>query len=439
MSFFSKIFGKEEPPHQPNIRFGRYSDIYHTSGQDAAFDQSVQEFEEGKFLDAYTSFFNYLRNEEEDNVRVWKEKGEVKFELFQGSKKVAGYGNAKKLHVEARVARAKELHPSFMRRLLEENFELKYSRFSVTPENEIAIVFDTYTIDGSPYKLYAALKELATHADKQDDILLDEFPSLEAVESQVRRQLPEVEKEIKYRYIIREIKSVFNEIDHGKLNADQYPVAITYLFLYLCYKLDYLTKPEGYMMETLERAHRLAFTQDGKNVAQKNRQLRKEFQKLIDRPKEKYFQEMYEVSATFGITGPIDHQQVGLIIEQELSNMKWYREHGHDKVALSIPGFIAGRCLFYFAVPLPDRELFHFLLQILESDYFRELGFKAYVKNNILDKKGIEKEIRRIAEKHKQNYISLKPDLKRLNYNSLPEFAESYCWMIKELDLRRAY
>lgn len=439
MSFFSKIFGREDSKKMPNIRFGRYSDIYHTTGQDAAFDRSVQEFEEENYLDAYTSFFNYLRNEEEDNVKVWREKGQVKFELFQGSRKIIGYGTSIKLHAEARVAKAKELQASFMRRLLEENFELKYSRFSVTPENEIAIVFDTFATDGSPYKLYAALKELATHADKQDDILLDEFQSLEAVESQIYRHLPEDEKEIKYQYIIREIKSAFNEIDNGKLNADKYPVGITYLLLYLCYKLDYLTKPEGYMMEALERIHRLAFAQDGKNAAQKNNALRKEFQKLMDRPKDKFFTEMYEVRSTFGITGPIDHQQVGLIIQQELNNMKWYREHGHDKVALSIPGFIAGRCLFYFAVPMPDKEFFHLLLQILETEYFNELGFPVFVKNNELDKKGIEKEIRRIAERHQDSYSNLKPNLKRLSYNSLPEFAESYCWMVKELELKKIY
>lgn len=439
MSFFEKLFSKSELPPQPNIRFGRYSDIYHTAGQDEAFDQAVREFEEEKYLSAYVSFFNYLRNDAEENVRVWEENSEVKFELFQGSKKVTGFGNTTKLYAEARVAKAETLHPSFMRRLLEENFELKYSRFCVTPENEVAIVFDSYTMDGSPYKLYAALKELATHADKQDDLLIEEHKGLKAVEKQVRRQLPEIEKEVKYKFFVREIKAVFDEIDSGKLNVTQYPVAVTYLLLYLCYKLDYLTKPEGHTMEALERIHRFAFAQDGKNAAQKNLKLRKEFQKLLDRPKEKFFREMYEVSSTFGITAPIDHQNVALIIEQELVNMKWYREHGHEKYALAIPGFIAGRCLFYFAVPLPDREYFHFLLEIMEADYFRELGFTTYFNGGVLDKKGIKARLRQIAERHRPEYKYLKPNLKRLNYNSLGEFAESYCWMVKELDLTREY
>jgi hypothetical protein len=435
MSFFKKIIGTKKKVEQPDIRFGRYSDIYHTDGQDEAFDQSVQYFEEGRYIDSFKAFFNYLKNDVEGNIRFWEEDGELKFELFQGSKKVVGYGNEHKFYAEAKIAKANKLQASFMRRLLEKNFELKYSRFAITPENGISMIFDTFTIDGSPFKLYSALKELATNADKHDDILLDEFDALESSDLHVRRELPEWEKEVKYQYIVDEIQAVFDEIDNSKLNTAQYPIAVTYLLLYLCYKLDYLVKPEGHMMEALERIHRIAYEQDGKTAAQKNLALRKEFQSLLDRPKELYFKEMYEVRATFGITSPIDHQKVALSIDQELPNTKWYQGHGYDKVAVSIPGFIASRCLFYFAVPLPDKDLFHLLIQIIEADYFKKLGFEVCCADGKLDEKSIKKQIRAIVDRYRSAYPSLNPDLKKLNFNSLPEFAESYCWMIKELQI----
>ncbi len=435
MSLFKRIIGVKNKDEQPDIRFGRYTDVYHTAGQDEAFDQAVIHFEQENFIESYQAFFNYLRNEEEGNIRFWEEEGVVKFELYQGSKKVVGYANDHKLYAAAKVAKVKKLQASFMRRLLEKNFELKYSRFALSPDNEISVIFDTYTADGSPFKLYAALKELATNADKQDDILLDEFDVLEPADLHIRRQLPDWEKEVKYQYIIKEIEGVFDEIDFGSLNMDKYPIAVTYLLLYLCYKLDYLIKPEGHMMETLERIHRLAYEQDGKNTAQKNLLLRKEFQGLLDRPKILYFKEMYEVRATFGITSPIDHQKVALVIQQELPNMKWYRENGYDKIALSIPGFIASRCLFYFAVPLPDKDFFHLLLQILEADYFEKLGFATYCRNGEPEEKLIKKQIRAITERHRNNYPELNPDLKSLDFTSLPAFAESYCWMIRALEI----
>lgn len=434
MSFFNRFFTTEKKAPQPDIRFGRYSDVYHTEGQDDAFDQAVEYFEEEQYNDSFKAFFEYLKNDEEGNINVWEEDGSVKFELYQGSKKVTGYGNGEKLYAQARVAKAKRLQASFMRRLLDKNYELKYSRFTLTPNDEIAIVFDTYTTDGSPFKLYAALKELATHADKHDDILVDEFETLEQSDIHVRRELPEWEKEAKYKYVVREIQAAFDEIDHGKLNSDKFSIGITYLLLFLCYKLDYLIKPEGHMMEALERIHRLAYGQDGKNTAQKNQLLRREFQQLLDRPKELLFKEMYEVRATFGITSPIEHQKVSLAIEQELHNAKWYREHGHEKIAIAIPGFIASRCLFYFAVPKPDKDLFHLLLQIIETGYFEELGFETYVHDGQPDEKKVKKAVREITGQYKYRYPGMSPDLKMLNFYSMADFAESFCWMVKEMD-----
>ncbi len=435
MNIFGRLFGTNEPPAQPAIRFGRFTDSNRSTEREEAFDAALRDFSKENYLAAYVSFFSYLLDEEEQNVRVREERGELHFELFQGSKRITGFANDRKLHAEAKIAKAKTLQSSFMRQLLEANFELKYSRFTLSPDNEITIVFDTYTTDGSPYKLYAALKELATHADKHDDILVEEFEALEIIDLNMRRELPEWEKNVKYDYIQREIKAVFEEIDHGKLNTDKYPVAVTYLLLHLCYKLDYLTKPEGHMMEVLECIHRLAFAQDGKNASQKNLALRKTFQKLLERPREKFFQEMYEVSATFGITPPIDHQNVTILIDQELPNMRWYAEHGHEQIALAVPGFIIGRALFNFALPLPDKDLFHLLMQVMEADYFRSLGFTPLVENGVLDEKAIRLAIRRIVEKHENAFPRFKPDLKKLVFTSMPSFAESFLKMVQALDL----
>ncbi|MFQ5445848.1 MAG: hypothetical protein ACE5FF_02845 [Saprospiraceae bacterium] len=435
MSFLERLFGSNTAVPEPDIRFGRFSDSYHSAAQDAAFGEAVQLFNEGELVDSYKAFFRYLHNTAEENVRVWDEKGGIGFELFQGSKRVTGFANDRKFYAEAKVARANALQSSFMRRLLDGNFELKYSRFALTPANEIAIVFDSYPVDGSPYKLYAALKELATHADKHDDLLIDEFEVLEPTEINVRRHLPEAEKEIKYGYIKREIESAFAVLDDDRLHPGQYALGFTYLLLFLSYKLDYLTKPEGFMMETLEHIHRMAFAKDGKNVAQKDQAIRREFQKLLDRPKEKFFKEMYEVRATFGITTPIDHQKLALIIEQELPNMKWYLEQGHEQIALAVPGYIASFSLFYYALPGPDKELFHLLLQIIEHAYFEELGFQSFVQNGKFDKKAIRREIHHIAERHRKACPKLAPGLNTLVWSSLPQFAESFLLMVRALDL----
>ncbi len=74
--------------------------------------------------------------------------------------------------------------------------------------------------------------------------------------------IPDEVKEVKYKFIIDEIQSVLKEIKEGPLDKAKYPGGIGYLLLDLIYKLDYLVKPEGFMMEALERMNRHFFCKD---------------------------------------------------------------------------------------------------------------------------------------------------------------------------------
>lgn len=443
MGILDRIFGRqEEKLPQPDVRFGRYSDSYKEPDNYNAWDLALEKFEAEEYKASYLQFFKYLRDEQEDNVKFWEENGGIRFEIYQGSKKITGFANNKKLKAEAKVAHTEIMNVAFMRRLMEHNFGLKYSRFALDPDNNISIVFDTYTLDGSPYKLYYALKELATNADKQDDLLIDEFNMLEAVDIAHLIELPEAEKEVKYNFIQKEIKSVIDEVEQGSLNPSQYPGGIAYLLLNLVYKLDYLTKPEGYMMETLERVHRIYFTNDGKTTAQKNQVLAKELAKLMERPKDDFFKEMYRVKSTFGITTPVNHDRIVGFIDGELNNMDWYKEHNHNKVAISVPGYIVGYSMFNYAIPKPDRDFFHLYFKVIEAEYFKNLGFTDvyYDTSNPkpFNKRAIRRAIDQIVDRNRVQYPRISPSTSSLNYDSLASFAKSFLLMIRNLDMTKA-
>jgi hypothetical protein len=281
---------------------------------------------------------------------------------------------------------------------------------------------------------------MATNADKQDDLLIDEFPMLQSTDTSHLVALPEAEKEAKYQFIKEEIQRVIDDANSGKLDPTQYPGGIAYLFLYLCYKLDYLTKPEGYLMEALERIHRQYFANDKQTTHQKNHALQKEFQKLLERPKDQYFKEMYQVKATFGITSPVNHDKVVSFIDGELPNMDWYKEQGHDLVAFSIPGYIVGFCLFNYAVPKPDRDFMLLYFQIAEADYFKRLGYPLnyYDKDTRkFNKKAIRKAIRKIMEENVTNYPSLNPAMGQLDFTDLLSFSKAYLLMIRNMDVTK--
>jgi len=441
MGLFDRLFGsgdKEET--QLKIPFGRYTDSYKTPEQYDAWDLSLEEFEKGNYLESYRLFFKYLRDDTCNNVQAEEVNGQINFQLLQGSKKIAGFVNNKKVSVGAKVAKTDDLNIGFMRRLMEENYKMEYGRFALDDDNDIAIVFNTYVLDGSPYKLYYALKEVATKADKMDDLLIDEFSVLHQTDESLLEEIGLEEKEIKYAFLKRNIEEVLHEIDNGKIKQEKYPGAFAYLLLNLSYKLDYLILPEGHLMETLERIHRLYFSQDGKNHLQKNAILYKEFKKLLTRPKEEYFKEMYRVTKTFGITKPVTHDRVVSFIDGELHNMNWYWENGHEQIALAIPGYIVGYCRFQFAVPKPVKELFHLYYEVTESTYFTDLGYQNgfLTEGEHINKRAVKKAIRTIIDHNKRQYPRFNPDTSELDSKSIIGFAKSYLLMIKNLDLTKA-
>ena len=444
MGLFSRLFGtvKSKEP-QPDIRFGRYSDSYKANAQYDAWDASLKEFEAKNYKESYRQFFTYLNDPSLNNVQ-WKETGDViEFELVQGSKKIFGSVDSEKLKVEALVVKCNDLSNAFMRKLLDKNFNLKYGRFALNDANEIVMKFETFMLDGSPYKLYYALKEVASNADKQDDLLADEFDMLEMIETGKVEPLSESEKETKYNFIQNEINKTFTKVD--SLDQERFSGGITYALLHLAYKLDYLIAPEGYMMDNMERIHGKYFANDNKTTAQKSDMLRKEFTELSKRSKEDFYKEFYRVTSTFGITTPKNHDLVaGFIGDEEkgeLRNMKWYIDNNHDDLAIAIPGYIAGYCMFNYAIPQPDRELFHLFFEISETQYFKDLGFTFDYYDlaaKKLNKRAILDEIDSIVSSNKRKYPKCNPNTSILDYSSLAKFSQTYMRMIRDLDLSKA-
>ena len=438
MKFFSRLFGTGNAAKAPEVYFGRYTDAYKTALQYDAWDKSQEQFEAENYTDAYAYFLEYLNDPDIDNVRYEKNEDGVKFEFFQGSIKIEGFANKNQVVVEAKIAQTHQLDVAFMERLIRRNFDLKYARFALDESNILTIKFDTYTLDGSPYKLYYALKELATNADKQDDLLEDEFKNITLVGVDHLKEIGEKEKKVKHSFFTKKIKVVVNPIvDHQK-TVEEYPGGLGYHLLNTAYKLDYLISPEGFMMEALERIHRLYFSKDDRTMTEKVAIVRSEFRDLLERPAEDYYREMYLTTSTFGITNPASHDRVRSFIDGEIDNMKWFQQNKYYDTALAVPGYIVGYCLFNYAIPLPDRAFFHLYYQIMEPEYFSNLGFlENYydVEKKIFNKKEIRRAIRNIVKTHRQKFPKLNPNIGSLDFTECAGFAKSYLLMVRNLNL----
>ena len=232
MSFFSRLFSARKPAKKPpDIEFGRFTDGYKSEVKYDAWDEAIDYFEKGDYPASFRSFFSYLSDDHDSNVQYEETDDGFGFSILQGSKKITGFTNERTFKAEGKIAHASDLNIGLMRRLIESNYNLKYGRYSLDDQQNITIVFDSIVVDASPYKLYYGLKEIALAADKQDDLLIEEFDMLKPINTSHIIDLPTSEKEVKLRYLRAEIDAVLSYIKEGRLNPIQYPGGITYLLL----------------------------------------------------------------------------------------------------------------------------------------------------------------------------------------------------------------
>ena len=407
------------------ITLGRYTDAFKAKDKTDLWTECEKLFEQKNYFDSYTAFFNYLKDKAQDNLSFTRENGVIKFQFYQGSKLVRGVIDEKKVTAEAEVAAFEKAGVSFMRRLMEMNFTLYYSRFAVK-DNVIYIKFDSGVIDGSPRKLYYALKELAIRADKQDDVLLKDFPLLKPAETYTTDIAPE-EKEIMYKYYQKWISNALQRV--SGLKEDTFSGAISYLLLNTLYKIDFLISPQGSLQNDMEAIHYGYFARDNKPFGEKNKVMADQIQKLLDRPKEKVLSDLYRVKATFGIANPAPHPAVIDVINNNSGNVKWYVDNKYEDIAAVIYEYMAGYCLFSYGLAKADIELFRLLLNITTQDYFNEMGFtEKYYDDSTkkFNEELIKGAVEGIIKAGAPQYPELKFKTENLKFDSMLNFLKSF-------------
>jgi hypothetical protein len=428
------IFGKQSAEAGSEIQFGRFSSSYKTPDRVKYWDDSMNFYNQKKYVDSYVTLMNYLEETGVGNVRFTKSGDKVDFEILQGSKKVTGTADSEKFIALVNVARYTKLSVAYLRRLLDMNYSLSYSRFCLK-DDIICMKFDTASLDGSPWKLYYGLQEMATRADLIDDLLVDEFSALQPIDNSHITDIPVPEKEIKYAYIQKWIRE---SLDRAKgLNADKFCGGISYLLLDLAYRLDYLIKPEGQTLDILKRIHRIYFARDDSPYLERNRLISVEFEKIIKRPKDAVFKELYRVTSTFNVVNPTPHNEVAATIENEMKNLPWYKENKYPDIALAIVNYIIGYCLFNFGLNRQTRQLFHLVYQVTNPEYFAALGVRPVYYDPAakkLEKGEIREAVGRIIKSGTDQFPNLKFNCGNLDFNDHLGFCESYLLEIKNLN-----
>ncbi len=424
---FDKLFGRSKKTiARPAINFGRYSDNNKTVEKTARWTDADNLFREKKYQESIDAFFDYLRDDAADNVILKRNGQEFSFQIYQGSKIVRGNGNAE--HMQAEVSLAKMPMPSVpvMRRLLEQNFSLYYSRYSLDGER-LCMRFDSDIDTANPNKLYYALKELATRADKQDDLLVQDFSSLQSLDTDHIQPLPDAEKEIKYVYVQKWIGETLQYIQ--TLDADKFSGGIAYLLLTLVFRIDYLICPEGSLQAELEKIPGIYFAKDERSSGEKNNLMIEAFQKFQTRPKEDFLKNLFRSKSSFAIVAPQNHKSVADAIYGANNNMVWYRDNNYPLMAQQICEYGISFAQYSYSLPKPVSELFQLFMQVNYPDYFTALGFgeKYYdAAGNKFDSAEIIEAVEAIINNWKKKYPKLEFKTQNLKFDNLTNFNFTY-------------
>jgi len=419
----------------PAIRFGRYSDNNKPVAKVEKWNEAEGLFKEKKYEQSILAFFDYLRDEEQDNVKVVKEEGQHKFLFYQGSKIVRGYFNNEKIEAEVILAQMPQPSVPVMRRLLEMNFNLYYSRYALH-QGKVFMFFDSDIETANPSKLYYGLKELATKADKQDDLLVHDFTTLLPFDIEHIEQIPDEEKAVKLRFFKQWIQETIDLI--SGIDNDKYSGGIAYLLLALAYRIDYLISPEGKLQSELEKIVEIYFRKDNRLVTEKNQEMMDCFQRIAAKDKTDFYPFLYRSRHTFSIVTPQNYKTVADAIYNANQNIGWYKEHKMPEVAAKISEYGFSYCQYSYSLPRPVSEFFQLFMMINYQDYFSALGFsELYVdkEKGEYNKEKIKEVIDGIVARWKEKYPELKFDTEKLKYDNPVAFNQTFTTEIEYLNL----
>lgn len=419
------------------IRFGRYSDNNKSVQKLQSWYSAEDLYKAKKYNESFFAFFDYIRDEAEDNVHFRQDGNTFTFDILQGSKKITGRSDGENIVAHAPLAVMEQPGIAIMRRMLDLNYNLYYCRTAMDEKNTLCIVFDTTITTASPEKLYYGLRELATKADNQDDMLLADFEALKPIGGEHIQPLAAQELDVKYKYFQKWIADTLQMV--SELNQDSFSGAIAYLLLTLIYRIDFLLAPEGKLLVELERISSMYWEKKEElPLVERNQMMMDAIVKLQATTKEAFAESVYRSRKTFAVSTPPKGDKIKEHINSGNKDSRWYMDNKYPDIALSLTEYGVLYNQFIYSMPRVVTDLTIIYMAVLHADYFAELGMQERLYNDTdkqFDRDAIANTTNNVVAPYQDKYQSMNWDISRLNYDNLYEFSISFNEQMANLNL----
>ena len=363
------------------IKFGAYNNNNKVRKQHDTWNQAWYDFSEQQYVEGLKKVFYYLLDEKEGNLTYEINDGQLNFRMYQGSAKLEGSFDGTHLHAKAVITKLDKASPMVMRKLLDQNQALLYSRIALDADILIVIMMNFSTALLTPHILYSGLRELLVMADRLDDGLVRDFgQAVSIADPTLKSPIPDAEATIKYQYAKQWTTETLAYLKATN-RADLQAIA-TYLPLTLVCRMNYLCSVKGAVEEKLaEIANTYWENMQSKKlnlgaILQKQTQL---IEALGLIPESTFRESLYRTRDSFSSKGPIEQKEIESIILHTIDDVRDAYNHGFTEHAFYALEYTLGNLVNDFNLPYLFVELYHLQMQVLHSDFFEALGFKPAV------------------------------------------------------------
>jgi hypothetical protein len=436
-NWFERLQNAIKPPQpevpEPAFRFGRYSDNNKTALQTRSWYEAERLFREKKYTQAFEAMLVYMRDQAENNILIAVDETNYTFSIPQGTKRLHGNFTPNGLKVEVALVAMPEPNKPVMRRLLDANTELYYSRYALR-EGVLCLLMDLPLDMCSPGKIYYGLKEMATRADQQDDLLLDEFATLQAADNIVQTPFIDIERNVKYHYLNYWIDNALAKVE--SLPADSFSGGIGYTLMALLYRIDFLITPEGKLMHTLDDTiSQYWMKREELSAVERNQVLKTVLTEIRAWPKESILQGFYRNKAAFAISAAVPYTRVVEHIQEARQMAMWFLQNDFTEVAMRTQEYGLLFPLYTFSMPKPYTDLVLLFMQVNYPTFFNELGYpNTFTKGEQVEEKAVRNALIPLLEEARKRYPKLSVDVDQLPFDNRVHFNNAYLLALEALN-----
>ena len=391
-----------------DIIFGSYSDANKSREQIEHYNQAWDDFANGHFSEGLEKIFTYISNAKMGNLVYEKQaNGTLIFTLYQGSTKLQGSFDGNWLLTTSEITKLKRTSPAILRKLLDRNQQLYFSRIALNQDDTITAIMNYNTAQLQPDIIYYGLREVLFLADELDDLLVDSFEgNASFANKELQLPIPDAEVAVKYHYFQKWIDEALDFLAQN--NRPNLASFNSYAPLVLVQRINYLCAPKGWLEKQLAeingRYWENSQTQELTPVALLNR-LIELIQKLKETSEKKFKECMYRTRESFGRKPAFDMKNAFSYTDYPVKQAKEAKKNNLYGHANYLTEYALGSLVYDFNMPQLIIDFYHLQMQILFNDYFEELGIDT---SNAME---FGKPNRSFVENYIQNSIEKNKDL----------------------------